>query len=53
MHNRLNKKTLHKVSVVQFLMIIEEEMRRTTTHISEGCVSATNAIEFEKNKLFA
>ena len=52
-HNRLNKKTPDKVSVVQFLMIIEEEMRRTTTHISDGCVSATNAVEFEKNNLFA
>ena len=52
-HSRLNKKTRHKISVVRFLMIIDEEMRRTTTRISEGCVSATNAVEEEKNKLFS
>ena len=52
-HNRLNKKSGGGVSLFRFLMIIEGEMKRTMKRISEGCQPFTNAVEAEKNDLFA
>ena len=52
-HSRINKKGKGKLSLFQFLSIVEDEMAEVEDRMASGCESESHAVEPRKNVLLA